>query len=306
MIFALLATLCFACSVLGGGRVARRFGGITAFYIRTGCAFSALALYGMTFGHGLAGPGLGAFFLSGAVGFGLGDLALFLALPRIGSRLSLLLVQCLAAPIAAAAEWLWLGTVPGRLQLICGAAILAGVGFALAPDPAAEAAIARHDPRGFRIGILCGIVAALGQGIGAVISRHAWGLDAAVGLHLDGGTATFQRMLGGGSVVLLALLISLHRHGSHFVPQRPAATAWKQTWPWLLFAVCAGPLLGVSCYQTALAQAPSAVVLAIVATSPLAIIPLSAWIDGDRATRRELIGGVIAVAGVVGLCVSRS
>jgi len=306
MIFALLATLCFAGSALAGGRVARRLGSITAFYIRTGFALAALTVYGTVFGHRLQGPGFGAFYLSGAVGFGLGDLALFLAFPRIGSRLSLLLVQCLAAPIAAAAEWLWLGTVPGQLQLLCGAVILVGVGFALAPDPAAEKALAESDPRRFRIGILCGIAAAFGQGIGAVISRQAWGLDAAAGLHLDGGTATFQRMLGGASVVLLALLLSLHRHGGGFVPQRPGAAAWKQAWPWLLGAVCAGPLLGVSCYQTALARAPSAVVLAIVATSPLAIIPLSASIEGDRATRRELIGGAIAVIGVIGLCLNRT
>ena len=189
--------------------------------------------------------------------------------------------------------------------MVCGAVILIGVGFALAPDPKAETALAHRDPRGFRIGVLGGIGAAFGQGIGAVISRHAWGLDVAVGLQLDGGTATFQRMLGGASVVLLALLVSLHRHGGGFVPQRPGAAAWRETWPWIAFAVCAGPVLGVSCYQTALAHAPSAVVLAIVATSPLAIIPLTAWLDGDRPTRRELIGGVVAVIGVVGLCLGK-
>ena len=51
------------------------------------------------------------------VGFGLGDWALFEALPRIGSGLTVLLAQCLAAPIAAITEWLWLGTEMTGVQI---------------------------------------------------------------------------------------------------------------------------------------------------------------------------------------------
>jgi drug/metabolite transporter (DMT)-like permease len=46
-------------------------------------------------------------------------------------------------------------------------------------------------------------------------------------------------------------------------------------------------------------------VLPIVATTPLVIVPLSFWIEGERPTRRSLIGGVVAVAGAVALTVVR-
>ena len=48
--------------------------------------------------------------LSGIIGMGIGDLGVYAALPLLGSRITVLMTQCLAAPIAAVGEWLWLGT----------------------------------------------------------------------------------------------------------------------------------------------------------------------------------------------------
>jgi drug/metabolite transporter (DMT)-like permease len=61
----------------------------------------------------------------------------------------------------------------------------------------------------------------------------------------------------------------------------------------------AGPALGVGCYQWALMQAKSGVVLPIVALTPLVIIPFSGYVEGDKPTVRSLLGGVIAVIGAV-------
>jgi drug/metabolite transporter (DMT)-like permease len=64
-------------------------------------------------------------------------------------------------------------------------------------------------------------------------------------------------------------------------------------------------VLGVSCYQWALFSTPSAIVLPIVATTPLAIIPFSYWFEGERTSRRSLLGGFIAVLGAAGLAIVR-
>jgi len=72
----------------------------------------------------------------------------------------------------------------------------------------------------------------------------------------------------------------------------------------LVNALC-GPTIGVSCYQWALATTPSGIVLPIVATTPLVIIPFSYWLEGDRPSRRSIVGGLIAVSGVVALTLVR-
>jgi drug/metabolite transporter (DMT)-like permease len=68
----------------------------------------------------------------------------------------------------------------------------------------------------------------------------------------------------------------------------------------------AGPSIGVACYQWALATTPSGTVLPIVATSPLVTQVLSLFLDGSRPTRRAVVGGLLAVAGAVGLALARS
>ncbi len=96
----------------------------------------------------------------------MGDLALFAAYPRLGSRLTSLMVQCLAAPFAAVIEWLWLGTRPGSAALICGAVILVGVGMAVAPETTRRpgtAGYAGPDPAHRAVGLVFGVLAALGQ-----------------------------------------------------------------------------------------------------------------------------------------------
>ncbi|MFA5264632.1 MAG: hypothetical protein WC378_12495 [Opitutaceae bacterium] len=50
---------------------------------------------------------------------------------------------------------------------------------------------------------------------------------------------------------------------------------------------------------------PSAIVLPIVACTPLVIVPLSYWIEGEHPTKRSLLGGVVAVGGAIALALAR-
>ena len=116
-----LTTIFFSLSVIFAARSARVLGGPTANLARICVATVLLALWAHTFGEGLHGGGLPWFFLSGIIGFGLGDMALFGALPRIGPRLAILITQCLAAPIAALVEM-----AVARDQHACGRSSLRG------------------------------------------------------------------------------------------------------------------------------------------------------------------------------------
>ncbi|MBI3415324.1 MAG: EamA family transporter [Verrucomicrobia bacterium] len=301
MLAAFLSTILFSISAVTAHRTSKLVGGIEANFWRLLCATALLAIYAHSLGAGLSGTALGIFLVSGGIGFGIGDFALFQALPKLGSRLTILLVQCLAAPIAALIEWLWLGTTLNGAQLVCGAAILTGVALALSPSEHLQ--LTRKQ---LVAGVLFGSIAAVGQAGGAVLSRVANAQLHTAGQEIDGITAAYQRILGGIVVTAMVFWIARHRKkifasGTLSSSSPPPAGSKHVIWPWIFVNALAGPTLGVSCYQWALKTTPTGIVLPIVAITPLVIIPFARVVEGERPTHRSLVGGMIAVVGVVAL-----
>ncbi len=305
MIAAFLTTILFSMSAVCGNRSAKLLGGTEANFWRMCFAAILLGLYGENFGVGLSGSAFPIFFISGCIGFGIGDMALFQALPRLGSRLSVMLTLCLSSPLAAFIEWAWLGTTLSLAEILCAIVILAGVALALAPDKKLQI-----PKRELTWGLGFGLVASLCQALGAVLSRKAFSLMKLAGEDIDGITAAYQRILGGvavGAILLLvvkrdSILDTFFGGGEATklsLPDRKAR--WRRAWPWVLANGLAGPALGVSCYQWALKTTPTGVVLPIVAITPLVIIPFSYHLEGERPTFRSLAGGALAVAGAAAL-----
>jgi drug/metabolite transporter (DMT)-like permease len=314
MLPALLTTFLFAFSAVCASRTTRVLGGVEANFLRVSIATSLLALWAHTFGIGLTGAAFPYFFVSGCIGFGIGDLALYQAFPRLGSRLCMILVHCIAAPFGAAIEWLWLGTRISPFQVACGAIILTGIALALLPDK--RVSIARS---GFLLGTILGTVAGCGQGFGAVLSRKAYQVaelsgEKIYGIH-GGISAAYQRILAGWIFAAAAYFISVSlRRGAEQSDHARlgGASAWGQ-WksrlrtagPWLLGNALAGPFIGVTCFQWALTTTPTAIVLPVVAVTPLVVIPFARFTEGDRPSFRSLVGAFVAVLGVVVLTWTR-
>jgi drug/metabolite transporter (DMT)-like permease len=303
---ALLCTLLFSVSVACGHRSAKLIGGTEANFWRLAFAAVFLGAWAFTFGQGLGGSSLPVFLVSGIVGVGIGDTGLFQALPRLGSRLSLLIIQCLTAPFGALIERVWLGTTLSVSQILCGLIILGGVGIALSPGK--HLGLTRRD---LVPGILFCILAALGGAGGAVLSRKAYVVTNVVGPAVDGGTAAFQRILGGLFVAGLFLLavkrraFEIQSRAPHGLVVEAAKRKWRGVWPWILINSLAGQTLGVSCMQWALETTPTGIVLAVIAITPIVIIPVAFVMEGERPTVHSLVGGAIAVAGVIALTLSR-
>jgi drug/metabolite transporter (DMT)-like permease len=193
---------------------------------------------------------------------------------------------------------MWLGTVLSPFQIACGGVILAGVGLSLAPERAQTEA-----GSGRMAGILCGLLAGFGQGLGAVITRKAFAVSAAAGQAVDGGTAAYQRILGGLAFVAVPYVWVLLRRrwrGRDRTGGGDAAGRRRARW-WVLANALAGPSVGVGFYQWALKTTPSGVVLPITAMAPLVVIPFTYVFEGDRPGWRSIAGAVVAVAGVAGL-----
>ncbi len=290
----LLTSVLFSFSVIFASRSARVLGGPVANLARLMVALLALGLWAHLFGGGFGGPALPWLLMGGVLGFGLGDMALFGALTRIGPRLSILFTQCLAAPIAMAVERLWLGSTLSPREVACAACILVGVAIALAPDHGWEGS-----RRTFWIGAFFGIGSAGGQALGAVFTRKAYVVADQFHFAIDGGTAAYQRIVGGVLTAWLGFLIMRQtRPEFRTLPRRDE---WVRGWPAVVGNALAGPALGVACFQWALRVWPSGKVLAVVAVSPI-ITMLLAWaFDSARPTRRALWGGALAVAGAVTL-----
>jgi len=265
-----------------------------------------LGVWSYVFGAGLSGEAFPIFLWSGIMGIGIGDVALFQALPRLGSRLSLLLIQCLTAPFAALIEWFWLRTWLTTWQLLCGMAVLAGVGIALTPGEHLK-----RDRRELTMGTFFSVLAALGGAYGAVLSRRAYAIAHAGGERIDGANAAFQRIVGGLFVGGICLLIVKRREfriqarASHEQIVAVSLKKWRGVWPWVLMNSLAGQTLGVSCMQWAPETTPTGIVLAITAITPTVVIPFAILLEEERPTVHSLVGGIIAVAGVIGLTFAR-
>ena len=302
MIAAFLATLMFAVSVICGHRSSKQIGGAEANLWRICLAALFLGLWANTFGTGLAGDAFPLFVLSGFLGIGIGDTGYFQALPRLGSRRTALIVQCFTAPFAALIEWLWLGTRLNPPEILCIAVILGGVALALAPGDHLKIS-----PRVLWLGIGFGLFAAFCGALGTVMSRKAFAVAHAAGQHPDPGTTGYQRVLGGILVPAIILLVvkwrSARAHGGVFEEKtrHVSREKWGRIWPWVLGNALAGQTLGMSCFQWAIEKTPSAIVTAIVALTPVILLPMTRIVDGEKIGLRSLLGALIAVAGVIGL-----
>lgn len=296
MLFAFLTTVLFAVGAVAARLLVARLGSMLANFLRLTVATAFLTVWAFGWGRGIEGPGFIWFLASGVVGFGIGDIGLYFALPRIGARLTMLLTQCLAAPFAALVEWLWLGTTLTPLELLLGAIVLGGIAMALLPKDNLHI-----EPGRLVSGVLFGLIAAAGQGGGAVLSRKAFDLSLAAGIEIDGGTAAFQRVIGGVVIGWIAWMLLRKRPDEK--RSRDILPVFREARPAMLLMVTAlfGPVIGVACFQWALSTAPSGIVLPIVGLTPIVIIPISYWLEGDRPKPRSIVGGVIAVAAAIAL-----
>ena len=315
MLAALLTTGFFAATAVFARRAAMVLGAPAANCARLALAAALLGAWSWAFGYGFGAAG-GWFFASGLVGFGLGGLLLFHALPRAGANLANLTVQCGAAVVALAVEWAWLGVPVPPAKLLGCAAILGGVVFGLAPRSFPQFA-----PRALLVGAALAALSAVGQGAGQVLSRKAFAVLRAEGERADPGTVTFERVLAGLLVAIIALALARRFRGSTSAPignrqseigkQRSASvqpfrnphSAFRNALPWVLLNTLTGPVLGVTCLQWALSQPqwPAGVTQSIVATAPLLTAPLAWKLGEDLPRGRYFAGALVAVAGTVSL-----
>ncbi|MEO0826849.1 MAG: DMT family transporter [Cyanobacteria bacterium J06635_15] len=230
---------------------------------------------------GIDGNAMMLLLLSGAIGIGLGDTAYFAALNQLGPR-RVLLMESLAPPIAAFLAGIFLGETLS-LNAWAGIALtLTGVGWVISER---VPAVLGDRPRSLQ-GIVFGLLAAMGQALGAVLSRAALA-DTAV----DPLWSTLLR-LAGGIAVLLGILLWRGRLNTDFQPLRSLRLVAV-----IVVAAVLGTYLAIWLQQTALKYAATGIAQALAATSPLFVLPIAALM-GDRISLRAILGVLVALGGV--------
>ncbi|HEY9877817.1 MAG TPA: DMT family transporter [Leptolyngbyaceae cyanobacterium] len=248
----------------------------------------ALVFIGLTLGlrsHSVTGLGTRAIALlltSGIIGIGLGDTAYFAALNHLGPRRALLM-ETLAPPLSAVMAWVLLKEQLSLLAWLGILLTLLGVCWVISERVPVE-----RQPIGsnLRRGIVYGILAALGQATGAVLSRAALA-DTAV----DPLWSTLLR-LSGGLALMGVMLLNQRSVSAQLKPLQS-----RQLVGLVAIAAFFGTYLGIWLQQTALKFAPTGIAQALTSTSPLFILPIAALM-GERISRRAVFGVFIALSGI--------
>ena len=222
---------------------------------------------------------LGLLLLSGVLGIGLGDTFYFEALNSLGARRTLLL-EALAPPLAALIALTFLQEALSFRAWAGIVLTVSGVAWVISERNSASKAV-----KPLR-GISFALLAALGQAIGAVLSRSAL-----VDTTLSPLWSTLLRLVGG--VLVLLLWIPLQRQPRLWF--KPLQS--KKLLSIITLTALFSTYLGILLQQTALKYTATGIAQALISTSPLFVLPISAWM-GEVVSFRALLGVLVALGGI--------
>lgn len=243
--------------------------------------------------------------LSGLVGFVFGDLCLFYSYLIITARFSQLLMT-LAPPFAALFGWLLLGETLSPMGFAGMAVTLLGIAISVLKRGAGNhdttQGIAGKLSPNLKLhlpvkGLLLGIGAALGQGLGIVLSKQgmnyysisAQGTDVAQYIPF---AATQMRIISG--IIGFALIILLSGRTRQLIDGLKNKKGLSATFAGSIF----GPFIGVSLSLMAVQYTNTAIASTIMATTPIIILIPYVFIYKKKITFVELLGAVLSVGGV--------
>ena len=219
---------------------------------------------------------------SGVIGFVFGDTYYFRSLVILGPGRAALIAS-LAPVFTAILGVPVLGEKLGPMALLGMALTLGGVFWVLGERQRMEHA---HVEGSAFVGVIAGVLGAIGQAGGFVISKLALrdGLDPL--------SATILRIAAAVVCVWLMAAFGGSVGRSLDALKKPGATLF------MVGGAFAGPFLGVTLSLTALKYTQAGVAASITAIYPILTILLSSRFHDERITARILVGAFIAVTGV--------
>jgi drug/metabolite transporter (DMT)-like permease len=219
--------------------------------------------------------------LSGLVGFVFGDIFLFEAYVRIGARISLLLMS-FSPVMTGLLSFFIFGEVLQPLAILGIVLTLAGIAVVVLTRGEHNDLKLRHDP----YGVFCGVMGAIGQSVGTILSKQGMG-------NYDAFAATQIRIIA--SILGFTVFFIIGKHWQKLV------TLVKDTHASLMTAAGAvfGTTLGVGFSLLAIQHTQAAVAAAIMSIMPVLVIPVNWVVLKERIKWIEVLGALITVLGVI-------
>jgi drug/metabolite transporter (DMT)-like permease len=255
-----------------------------------------LAFWAHGFGAGLALSLSPWFLVAGGIGFGLGGWCVFQALRRIGSTLSLLVVECGATIFATAIAWSFLGASLSVWEVVLVSLMLTGVIIGMTPGP-----LPNLDRKTLLTGCGFALAASLFQAMSFNLSRHAFNLLRDAGESIPLASASYQRLCGG--LLVAVSLYAIGRFSKNRKTIHPETHASPLPAPvWVFFNALFGPVLGVSCmlWAISLVENPG-LVQSVAASSTLLTVPLAYKLEQARPKWSYYLGCTLALGAMTGL-----
>lgn len=291
---ALLTTVFWTITALSFETASKRVGSMHVNLLRLGLAAIFLTIFSW-FHRGMLLPldadihTLTWLALSGIIGFVIGDYCLFKAFEITGARVAMLMMT-LAPIFAALAAWIIIGELMSIKSLIAMAITLGGIALVIFTRTPGVTTGAVKGKGSYSMsypvkGIVLGIIAAAGQGVGLVLSKYGMG-------EYDSFSASQIRVITGfiGFAILFFVL------GKY--KELPATFRDAKAMKWLVVGSIFGPFLGVSFSLMAVQHTDAGIAQTIMSLVPVLIIPPAVFLNKEKVTVREIVGAIIAVCGV--------
>lgn len=283
---ALTTAVCWTITAIAFESAGKRIGSLSVNFIRLVMAFFLIGIYtlisrGMFLPLDASSNNWMWLFISGLVGFIIGDLFLFQAYVEIGSRISLLIMAS-SPPITALAGFIILGEKLTLLHTLAMFITMGGIALVILVKGENNKKVQFSHPIK---GIIFAFIGSLGQAFGLIFSKIGMG-------NYDPFAATQIRIIA--AILGFIVVISIRREWRNVFISFKDYKAIRYTSIGAFF----GPFIGVSFSLMAIKYISTGIASTITSISPILIIPISITFLKEKVTLREIIGAVISIIGV--------
>jgi len=221
--------------------------------------------------------------LSGFVGLVLGDSFLFKSFQLIGARLGML-IMALVPAFSSVLALVFLNENLSLISITGMTITLSGISIVILERSKSLEPFYKTN----KLGILYGVLGALGQASGLVLAKFAFEAGS-----INGFVATFVRLLAAVVIIFpLALLFRRYKN-----PIKVYTKDTKALWATLVGTVL-GPVLGITGSLIAIANAQIGIASTLMSTMPIIMLPIVRYYYKEKLGWRAIVGALIAVAGV--------